>query len=139
VVGAASAFAFTACARPRPLPIADVGRAPAPVAVLAAEPQTPCAEALSWVAAAGLSLPAGAGYHCPSTEFPHQGAACWHAAACPGGRFIAVNMELMGPVSPAYLHHVVAHEVCHILQFDASGNSTEAEADACAAAHGAPG
>ena len=88
--------------------------------------------------AAGLRLPAGTGYLCPSTRFAHHGTACWYADACPRGRFVAINTDLMGAVTPAYFHYVVAHEVCHIIQFDATGESSEAQADACAAAHGAP-
>jgi hypothetical protein len=90
------------------------------------------------VEAAGLRLPAGAGYHCPSTEFDHHGAACWHSEACPDGGFIAINTSLMGAVDSPYLHHVVAHEVCHVVQFEATGSSSEQQADECAAAHGAP-
>jgi hypothetical protein len=123
---------------PSPAAIAHAGPATTVVAD-AAPAQSSCAEALAWVAGAGLSLPPNVGYHCPSTEYPHQGAACWHAPSCPDSRFIAINTTLMGPVTPAYFHHVVAHEICHILQFDATGDSTEAQADACAAAHGAPG
>lgn len=53
------------------------------------------------------------------------------------GRFIAINTEMMGPVRQDYFRFVVAHEICHVLQFDATGDSTEAQADACAIAHGA--
>lgn len=98
----------------------------------------PCADALAWVAAAGLPLPPGASYRCPSDQFTHQGAACWNGVACPGTGFVAVNMDLMAGTSPAYLRHVVAHEICHILDFQVTGRSTESGADACAAAHGAP-
>ena len=101
-----------------------------------AEPD-PCAEALAWVADAGLPLPAGVGYHCPSTQFSHHGAACWNGSPCRGTGFIAINLELIGDASPEYLRHVVAHEVCHILDFQATGRTSEAGADACAAAHGA--
>jgi hypothetical protein len=113
---------------------ADVVPDPAP----AAAATDPCADALAWVAGAGLSLPADVGYHCPSTELPHHGAACWHSAVCPGTGFIAINLDLMAGTGTGYLRHVVAHEVCHILDFQATGASTEAGADACAAAHGAP-
>ncbi|HUR22907.1 MAG TPA: hypothetical protein VMZ73_03440 [Acidimicrobiales bacterium] len=98
----------------------------------------PCSDALAWVAAAGLPLPAGVGFHCPSTQFTHQGAACWHGAPCPKSGFVAINIDRLSGTSIEYLHHVVAHEVCHILEFQATGWSTEASADACAAAHGAP-
>ena len=99
---------------------------------------SPCADALAWVGEAGLPLPPGVGYHCPSTQFAHHGAACWNGSPCPGTGFIAINMDLMQGTSTDYLRHVVAHEVCHILEFQATGWTTEASADACAAAHGAP-
>ncbi len=98
----------------------------------------PCGGALAWVAEAGLPLPPGVAYHCPSTQFAHHGAACWDAAPCRRGPFIAINLELIGDRPTEYLRHVVAHEVCHILDFQAKGWTTEAGADACAAAHGAP-
>lgn len=110
---------------------------PAPVPDPTPAPD-PCSEALAWVAAAGLPLPAGVGYQCPSTQFPHQGAACWDGGPCAGTAFVAINMDRLAGTSTAYLHHVVAHEVCHILDFQATGTSTEWGADACAAAHGAP-
>lgn len=112
---------------------------PAAEAATPAPPVSPrCAEARAWVEAAGLPLPAGTVYRCPSTQFPHHGTACWYAEACRRGRFVAINTEMMGNVTPAYLHYVVAHEVCHIIQFDATGESSEAQADVCATAHGAP-
>lgn len=111
---------------------------PEPAVAESAAPD-PCADALNWVAAAGLPLPAGVGYHCPSTQFAHQGAACWNGSPCRGSGFIAINMDLLAGTSTAYLRHVVAHEVCHILDFQEIGDTTEAGADACAAAHGASG
>ena len=96
-----------------------------------------CGDTLTWVAEAGLPLPPGVGYRCPSNQFPHQGAACWNGAPCRGSGFIAVNMDLLAGTSTDYLRHVVAHEVCHILDFQATGTTTESGADACAAAHGA--
>lgn len=116
--------------QPEEAPPAEAPAAPG------AEPD-PCAEALAWVADAGLPLPAGVGYHCPSTQFSHHGAACWNGSPCRGTGFIAINLELIGDASPEYLRHVVAHEVCHILDFQATGRTSEAGADACAAAHGA--
>jgi hypothetical protein len=114
-----------------PTPEAAPTPAPAP------EPE-PCAAALDWVAGAGLPLPPGVGVHCPSTQFAHQGAACWDAWPCPGTGFIAINLALGAGATPEYLRHVVAHEICHIYDFQGRGWSTEAGADACAAAHGAP-
>ena len=138
---------------PAQLPIAEpVGLAPVGAAApepLAADvpaptsptepPATPCSDALDWVAAAGLPLPAGVDFNCPSTQFTHQGAACWgNATFCPHRAFIAINMDLLEGTSTEYLRHVVAHEVCHIVDFRSTGRSTEWGADACAAAHGAP-
>lgn len=114
-------------------------RAPATTTTGAPSPEELCADALAWVESAGLALPSGTGYHCPSTQFGHHGAACWYAAGCPRGRFIAVNVDLMGQVTPDYVRYVVAHEICHIVQFDAGQASTEADADACAAGYGATG
>ena len=129
-----------------PLPVAPVE--PAPPEPLAADapaptslpepPPSPCSDALAWVAGVGLLLPAGVDYNCPSTQFAHHGAACWgNATYCPDRAFIAINMDLLDGTSTEYLRHVVAHEVCHILDFRATGRSTEWGADACAAAHGA--
>jgi hypothetical protein len=113
---------------------------PPPPTAESARPAPPagrCEDALAWAASVGLPLPPGTGYRCPSTQFAHHGATCWYATQCRHGRFIAINAELMGPVSQDYFRFVVAHEICHVLQFDATGDSTEAQADACAVAHGA--
>ena len=110
---------------------------PPPTTEAPAPPAGTCDDALAWTASVGLPLPAGTGYHCPSTQFAHYGATCWYATPCRNGKFIAINAELMGPVSQDYFRFVVAHEICHVLQFDATGDSTEAQADACAIAHGA--
>jgi hypothetical protein len=108
-----------------------VATAPAP------EPAPePCAGALAAVAAAGLPLPAGVGYRCPSTQFAHQGAACWDEWPCPKSAFIAINLDLGAGATPEYMAHVVAHEICHILDYRDRGWSTEPRADACAAAYG---
>lgn len=141
--GMADVTLASAPLRPAPAaPPAAVAATDGPVAEPAA-PEAPaagpCAEALDWVAGAGLPLPAGVGYHCPSTEFDHNGAACWYSEACPGLAFIAVNLDRMPDASVEYLHHVVAHEVCHIVDWQSAPWTTEAGADACAAAHGAPG
>lgn len=112
-------------------------REPEPPAPEPPPPPDPCGDALVWVEAAGLALPDGVGYRCPSTQFAHHGAACWNAWPCPGTGFIAVNLELMAGTGTEYLRHVVAHEICHILDFQRRGWTSEAGADACAAAHGA--
>lgn len=125
-----------------PEPVAPEPVAPVPAPEVPAPPEPPspdpCAEALAWVADAGLPLPAGVDYHCPSTQFPHHGAACWDWGPCAGGAFVAVNLARMAGSRTEYLRYVVAHEVCHILDFQRTGTTTEAGADACAAAHGAP-
>jgi hypothetical protein len=141
---------------PQPDPVASPASAPAggavpaepaqpadpvgaPAATIAPDPVAPapepCAAALDWVAGAGLTLPAGVGYHCPSTEYAHQGAACW-TTVC-SDAYIAINMERLVGATPEYLRHVVAHEVCHILDWQTTGRTSEAGADACASAHGA--
>ena len=117
-----------------------------PVAAVAVEPPAPapepepapepCADALAVVAAGGLPLPDGVDYRCPSTRFAHQGAACWDEWPCPGTAFIAINLDLGAGATPEYLRHVVAHEICHILDFRDRGWTTEPRADACAAAYG---
>lgn len=71
---------------------------PAPVPDPTPAPD-PCSEALAWVAAAGLPLPAGVGYQCPSTQFPHQGAACWDGGPCAGTAFVAINMDRLAGTS----------------------------------------
>lgn len=116
-------------------PVAAVAEEPAPPAEPVLETE-PCAGALAEVAAAGLPLPAGVDYLCPSTRFAHQGTACWDEWPCPGGAFVAINMDLGAGASPEYLRHVVAHEICHIIDFRDRGWSTEPRADACAAAYG---
>lgn len=98
----------------------------------------PCGDALDWVAASGLELPVGVGFYCPSTQFSHHGAACWNAGPCPGGAFVAINTDLFAGSGTEYLRHVVAHEVCHILDWQSVGTTSEAGADSCAAAHSAP-
>ena len=121
-------------------PVAAVAvEPPAPQPEPAPEPEPepePCADARAAVAAAGLPLPAGVDYRCPSTQFAHHGAACWDEWPCPGSAFIAINLDLGAGASPEYLRHVVAHEICHILDFRDRGWTTEPRADACAAVYG---
>jgi hypothetical protein len=114
---------------PDPVPEPEPEPAPAPAPV-------PCADALARVAAAGLPLPAGVAYRCPSTQFAHQGAACWDDWPCPGRAFVAINLDLGAGATPARMDHVVAHEICHIIDFRDRGWSTEPRADACAASYG---
>lgn len=119
----------TAVALEPPAPPPEPPPEPAP------EPE-PCVEALAAVAAAGLPLPANVDYRCPSTQFAHQGAACWDEWPCPGTAFVAINLDLGAGATPEFLRHVVAHEICHILDFRDQGWTTEPGADACAAAYG---
>ena len=121
-------------AAPAPTAVPEEAAVPADAGPPALEPG-PCAAALDWVAGAGLPLPDGIGFHCPSTEYAHQGAACW-VTVC-SSAYIAINMDRLVGASPEYLRHVVAHEICHILDWQTTGRTSEAGADACAAAHGA--
>jgi hypothetical protein len=114
---------------PAPESVPEPTPAPAPES-------EPCADALSAVAAAGLPLPAGVDYRCPSAQFAHHGTACWDDWACPGGAFVEINLDLGAGATPGYMRHVVAHEICHILDFRDRGWSTEPRADACAARYG---
>lgn len=99
-----------------------------------------CASALLWVSGQGLNLPAGWGYRCPSPAVingaPKWGLACWN---CAGDlqSYIAVDVGRIGS-SDAALRYVVAHEVCHAIDYMTLGASTEVGADLCAATHGAP-
>ena len=127
---------------PAPAAAAEAPEPAAEAPVAAEEPPAPptvaqrCRQALSAVAAGGLPLPAGTEYRCPSTQFAHHGTACWDWGPCAGGGFIAINMDMLAGASEAYLRHVVAHEVCHIIDFRRKGTTTEWGADACAAAYG---
>jgi hypothetical protein len=125
----ASAPAPALVPEPEAEPELEPAREPEP------EPE-PCAASLAGVAAAGLILPAGVDYQCPSTLFAHQGAACWDEWPCPGTAFIAINMSRLQGATPEYLRHVVAHEICHIIDFRDRGWTTEPRADACAAGYG---
>lgn len=130
---------------PAPPPAAPVTAAPVPVVTQPpAPPSGPtaaerCAGALQWVAQRGLALPAGWGFRCPGQAVvngtPRWGMACWN---CEGnGSWIAVDIARIG-ASDATLRHVVAHEICHAVDYMTLGLSTEIGADLCAALHGAP-
>ena len=61
--------------------------------------------------------------------------ACWN---CEGnGSWIAVDIGRAG-ASDAAVRYVVAHEICHAVDYTTIGLSTEVGADLCAALHGAP-
>jgi hypothetical protein len=88
-----------------------------------------CSAARAAIERAGLHLPAGFDFWCPSSEYPR-----WGAASVPpcGNCFVAINAAAIGP-NDAKLRHVIAHEFCH-----ANGVDDEQGADACAARHGFP-
>lgn len=128
--------------------VAEVIRTPAPVPAIApvlAKETGPdiqarrCQDALAWVGAAGLVLPGGWGYRCPGPALDEQGAGHWGLAClnCDGGNFVEINIALVGS-SEATLHYVVAHEICHSIDYATLGLTTELTADLCAALHGAP-
>jgi hypothetical protein len=128
--------ATTAPPAPEPLPVTAPVRASAsPVA--SAEER--CAAALKWVGQHGLALPAGWGFRCPGQALengvPRWGIACWN---CEGaGSWIAIDVVRIG-ASDATLRYVIAHEICHAIDYVGLGTSTEVGADLCAALHGAP-
>lgn len=77
-----------------------------------------------------VGLPAGFDIFCSASKAQgHAGLAYWNSA---GGSFIAIN--------PSTGNHsgVGAHEACHAVDFVTRGATSEAAADACAAAHGYP-
>ena len=85
-------------------------------------------------------LPAGWGFRCPGPAIvdgaPRWGMACLN---CEGDHtnWIAVDVGRIGP-SEAALRYVIAHEICHAVEYMTLGLSTELTADLCAALHGAP-
>ena len=108
------------------------------------EPADPrCRAALRDVEAAGLALPDLFEYRCPGDArlFPgdtqHWGSTCAYASLCPDGAYVAVNPTAIG-ASEARMRYVVAHEICHALDFLAHRPVSEAGADSCAAAHRFP-
>ena len=115
--------------------------APAPVALpgnFTAEER--CANARQWVAQQGLVLPAGWGYRCPGQAIvdgaAKWGMACWNCNG-DGQSWIAVDIGRIGASDKA-LRYVIAHEICHAIEYLTLGISTEVTADLCAATHGAP-
>lgn len=142
----------TTTAKPRPVapattpPTAPPATAPpvtkpAPVALpgnFTAEER--CANARQWVAQQGLALPAGWGFRCPGQAVvdgaAKWGMACWNCNG-DGQSWIAVDIGRIG-ASDKTLRYVIAHEICHAIDFTTLGISTELGADLCAATHGAP-
>jgi hypothetical protein len=100
-----------------------------------------CSAARQWVAAHGLTLPSGFAFRCPDAALFADGASrwgvtCWNCGIGTGS-YIAINIDRIG-ASDETLRYVVAHETCHAIENVAVHTTTEASADACAAAHGAP-
>ncbi|HEX8771520.1 MAG TPA: hypothetical protein VF711_12200 [Acidimicrobiales bacterium] len=144
----------TAPTRPLPVPpvaVVALVREPEPVQEPApAEPDGPapagsaperCAAAHQWVEAHGLVLPAGFAFRCPDPAMFADGASrwgttCWNCGMGTGS-YIAINIDRIGSSDEA-LRYVIAHETCHAIESIATSTTTEASADACAAAHGAP-
>lgn len=102
-----------------------------------------CLNSLLTVETAGLKLRDETEFRCPGIaaepgEEHHWGATCWQNELCPGGSYIAIDPELIGP-SDARLRYVIAHEICHVNSYMQTGDrGTEAAADECAAAAGFP-
>jgi hypothetical protein len=60
--------------------------------------------------------------------------ACWN---CEGnGSWIAIDIGRIA--TDAALRYVIAHEICHAIDYVTLGTSNEIGADLCAALHGAP-
>ena len=126
--------------RPRPRVVS--APAPPPPPPPAPAPSTSeaerCEAARVWAAGQGLEVPAGWDYRCPDGAHDergdgHWGIACWN---CDGGSFVGINIGLIGS-SDAALRYVVAHEICHAIEYATLGLSTELTADLCATLHGA--
>ena len=102
-----------------------------------------CLSAFVAVESAGLHLRDDTEFRCPGIaaepgDVRHWGAACWRNELCPGGSWIAIDPEVIGP-DDARLRHVIAHEICHIISYTRTGDrGSEAAADACAAGAGFP-
>lgn len=103
-----------------------------------------CIGVLAAVQAAGLILPPGFEYRCPGDtqtfagDRQHWGVVCYRQAPfCPTGAYVAVNPSRIGP-SDARMRYVVAHEIGHALDYVRTGSTSEASADAHAAAAGFP-
>lgn len=102
-----------------------------------------CLDSLLTVEAAGLTLRDETEFRCPGTatepgEGHHWGATCWQNEFCPGGSYIAIDPAQIGP-DDARLRYVIAHEICHVNSYVATGEAgSEPAADRCAAAAGFP-
>lgn len=102
-----------------------------------------CLSALVAVESSGLHLRDDTEFRCPGVaaepgEERHWGATCWQNRLCPGGSWIAVDPELIGP-DDSRLRYVIAHEICHVNSYMRTGDrGTEPAADVCAAGAGFP-
>jgi hypothetical protein len=121
-----------------PVAAAPAPPAPAPSPSPAPSEAERCDAARQWVGERGLVVPRGWDYRCPDEARDerggeHWGIACWN---CEGGSHVGINVRLIGP-SDANLRYVVAHEICHAIDYVTLGISTELTADLCATLHGA--
>jgi hypothetical protein len=146
----------TVAAEPAPAPpplavvqVATVVREPEPVPEpepLQAQPPATsaaerCAAARQWGEAHGLALPKGFAFRCPDPAVFADGASrwgttCWNCGIG-AGSYVAINIDRIGSSDDA-LRYVIAHETCHAIENVVTSTTSEASADACAAAHGAP-
>lgn len=102
-----------------------------------------CLDALVAVESSGLHLRDETEFRCPGIaaepgDERHWGATCWQNELCPGGSWIAVDPQLIGP-NDGRLRYVVAHETCHVNSYmRTGGRGSERSADECAAGAGFP-
>ena len=102
-----------------------------------------CLASLLTVEQAGLELRDQTEFRCPGIaaepgDERHWGATCWQNELCPGGSWIAVDPEVIGP-DDGRLRYVIAHEICHVNSYVTTGDrGTEPAADQCAAGAGFP-
>lgn len=98
-----------------------------------------CTAALADVQASGLTIPAGWSFTCPAPAYAygaeHFGRTCMDPCYGASAKSIEVNAAL---VPPARLRGVIGHELCHAWEYQQTGTSSEASADACTARFGFP-
>lgn len=121
-----------------PLPAGpDFAPTPASSAETAPTSSDPCADALAAVTGAGLSIPPGWSFACPAPAYgngrEHRGRTCWLPCFGSPAFTIEVNPYLGGS-----LVGIMAHELCHAVEVVATGTTSEAAADVCAASWGFP-
>lgn len=109
-----------------------------PVPVTVPKP-TGCAGALADVQASGLTIPAGWAFTCPAPAYAygaeHFGRTCMDPCYGAPAKSIEVNAAL---APPSRLRGVIGHELCHAWEYQQTGTSSEASADACTARFGFP-